>query len=111
MTVFGIAGCTALILTAFGVRDSIRTVVDRQFGELFKYDVTIGLDSKGIPHLNDTRILDYMLLHKESGKIIFNDVKKDISIVAPEDLENIDDYISLLNRKDENRLQIPENGV
>lgn len=32
MTVFGIAGCTALLLTGFGVKDSIRTIVDKQFG-------------------------------------------------------------------------------
>ena len=63
MTVFGVAGCTALILAAFGIRDSIRTVVDRQFGQLFIYDITVGLDSKGIEHLDDERILGYELIH------------------------------------------------
>ena len=44
MTVFGIAGCTALLLTGFGLKDSIRTIVDKQFGTLFLYDMTLTFD-------------------------------------------------------------------
>ena len=36
MTVFGIAGCTALLVTAFGLRDSIHDIDDKQFGELYR---------------------------------------------------------------------------
>lgn len=45
MTVLGISGCTALILTGFGVRDSIQMIVDVQFGELNKYSMTASYDS------------------------------------------------------------------
>ena len=38
MTVIGIAGCTALLLTGFGLRDSIVDIVPRQFGDIFVYD-------------------------------------------------------------------------
>ena len=58
-----------MILAAFGIRIPIRTVVDRQFGELFTYDITIGLDSKGIEYLEDERILGYEFLYKEMGEI------------------------------------------
>ena len=40
MTVIGIAGCTALLLTGFGLRDSIGDIVGKQFGELYQYDLT-----------------------------------------------------------------------
>ncbi|NLW21830.1 MAG: FtsX-like permease family protein [Tissierellia bacterium] len=111
MTVFGIAGCTALILAAFGIRDSIRSVVDRQFGELFTYDITIGLDSKGIEYLEDERILGYELLYKEMGEIATRSNSKDITIIVPEDKEFITRYIHLRNRKDFNPIPIPEKGV
>lgn len=41
MTVTGIAGCTALLLTGFGLHDSISDIVYKQFGDIFLYDVSI----------------------------------------------------------------------
>ena len=39
MTVTGIAGCSALLLTAFGLRDSVAGIMSVQYGDLFKYDL------------------------------------------------------------------------
>lgn len=111
MTVFGVAGCTALILTAFGIRDSIRTVVDRQFGELFTYDITIGLSSEFKEGLEDERILEYELLYKEMGEISFNSTSKGITIIVPEDIDSIGRFINLRNRKYGNIISIPDRGV
>lgn len=44
MTVIGIAGCTALLLTGFGLRESITAIVDRQYGDIFKYDALAAVD-------------------------------------------------------------------
>ena len=41
MTVIGVAGCTALLLTGFGLRDSISGVVDLQFNEVYNYNVML----------------------------------------------------------------------
>ena len=41
MTVIGVAGCTALLLTGFGISDSINGIVTKQFGDIFIYDLTI----------------------------------------------------------------------
>ena len=38
MTLVGVAGCSALLLTAFGMRDSIGTVGALQYGSIVKYD-------------------------------------------------------------------------
>ena len=111
MTVFGVAGCTALIFTAFGIRDSIRTVVDRQFGELFTYDITIGLSSEFKEGLEDERILEYELLYKEMGEISFNSTSKGITIIVPEDIDSIGRFINLRNRKYGNIISIPDRGV
>lgn len=37
MTIVGIAGCTALLLAGFGIKDSINGVAQKQYGEIFKY--------------------------------------------------------------------------
>ncbi|HHZ06673.1 MAG TPA: FtsX-like permease family protein [Clostridiales bacterium] len=47
MTVLGVAGCTALIVAAFGLKDSINTVIDKQFTDVFKYDGMIVPQTKG----------------------------------------------------------------
>ena len=38
MTVIGVAGCTALLLAAYGIRDSVAGVVSAQFDEVSIYD-------------------------------------------------------------------------
>ncbi|AIQ27562.1 MULTISPECIES: ABC transporter permease [unclassified Paenibacillus] len=43
MTVIGVAGCTALILTGFGLKDSIGSIADRQFGGIMKYNALVAL--------------------------------------------------------------------
>ena len=45
MTLVGIAGCTALLLVAFGLRDSINDVIDSQWPTLFHYDYIVGMTS------------------------------------------------------------------
>ncbi len=44
MTVIGVAGCTALLITGFGIRDSITTIVDTQFGVIYRYDGIVQFD-------------------------------------------------------------------
>ncbi len=39
MTVVGIAGCTALLLTGWGLHDSIWDIIDKQFGPVVNYNV------------------------------------------------------------------------
>lgn len=41
MMVLGIGGCTALVLTGLGLRDSICNIAEDQFGKIMKYDYTI----------------------------------------------------------------------
>jgi putative ABC transport system permease protein len=43
MTIAGIAGCTALLVTGFGLRDSIFDVLRWQFDRLTVYDATVGI--------------------------------------------------------------------
>ncbi len=44
MTVIGAAGSTALMIAGFGLRETINSVLDRQFGEIFVYSAAAALD-------------------------------------------------------------------
>lgn len=41
MMVIGIGGCTALLITGFGIQDSISNVVDYQYEEITRYDASV----------------------------------------------------------------------
>lgn len=43
MTVVGIAGCTALLLTGLGLHNAIWDIIDKQYGELVHYNVIVTL--------------------------------------------------------------------
>lgn len=41
MMILGIGGCTALVLTGFGVKDSVANIANFQFDDIQKYDISI----------------------------------------------------------------------
>ena len=43
MMILGIAGCTALLITGFGIDDSISGIVDEQFNKIMSYDYILSL--------------------------------------------------------------------
>ena len=46
MTVAGIAGCTALLLTGLGLHDAINDIIDIQYGEIIHNNVVIALEDR-----------------------------------------------------------------
>lgn len=120
MTVFGIAGCTALLLTGFGLKDSIRTIVDKQFGTLFLYDMTLTFDRESteeaqanvVSSLNkDERIVGSLLTTSENGKLLANDEEKDITIFIPENLDELSQFIHFQNRKTATEFSLTDEGA
>lgn len=51
MTLLGVAGCTGLLVIGFGVKDSIRDIINVQFSKIFTYDYSIVLDNND--HINE----------------------------------------------------------
>ncbi|MDO5044164.1 MAG: FtsX-like permease family protein, partial [Coriobacteriia bacterium] len=49
MTVIGIAGCTALLITGFGIKDALGDFVTRQFDNIYLYNEIIGVDTGADP--------------------------------------------------------------
>lgn len=43
MTLIGIAGCCALLLTGLGVRDAISDIVDKQYSDIWHSNVEVSL--------------------------------------------------------------------
>lgn len=120
MTVLGIAGCSALILTGFGIKDSIKMIVDRQFGAIYKYDMMVTLDSnskyseikKADEYISeDKRISDYQFANLQNGDIKSVKDKNKISIYIPDDSEHMKKFIVLKERESQKPVKIEKKGV
>lgn len=120
MTVIGIAGCTALLLTGFGLRDSINDIVEKQFYELYQFDMTVYLKNsdvlKDTPEIQtylDTSadIKSYTLMHLESGKVLFNNGSEEVSIYVPKNADGLKKHILLRERKSGLDVPFDDNAV
>jgi putative ABC transport system permease protein len=99
MTVTGIAGCTALMVTGFGLRDSLTNIARTQFRDILKYDLRVELkDEETIP-LGIIHLDNYAEMHSESGYAIAGDERLSVSLYVPKEASALPEYISLQDRK------------
>lgn len=105
MTIFGIAGSTGLILTGFGISDSISTIPDTQFSELNHYQAFVALNTTAAEDeiaqytekiQNHEQIEDELYTFQENVTIDGEDVNtQDATLFIPEDPSRIDDFVTL----------------
>lgn len=120
MTVLGISGCTALILTGFGVRDSIQMIVDVQFGELNKYSMTVSYDSdektEDINKLKsfvsgENGVEEIAMFHNQNAKVMINNKEKEVTVIIPENKNTFKEFITLRDRKTHTPVKLSDNGI
>lgn len=90
MMVLGIGGCTALLLTGYGIRDSIQDVVDFQYDEISLYEYTVSFsdaqtpeDAKRFAQEISGELADAELVYDLSMDVDVDGVTKLSHIVAP----------------------------
>ena len=80
MMIIGIGGCTALLLTGFGIRDSIQPIIDYQYDEITVFDAEVSF----IDDMDDDMMSEF-----ESSSA---DVAKDVLFLHTEKLDFMTDY-------------------
>ena len=107
-TILGIAGCTALILAGFGLKDSIKDVTDFQFNNIIKYDKML-MTNESINQidiekelLNDDKVENYTNVNTQNIKVLFNDEEQEVTMITPDDFNSISKSISLIDLKTNN---------
>ena len=63
MMMIGIGGCTALLITGFGIQDSISSVVDYQYDEITRYDAAVTFQHA----LSGSEREDFLAVCEKSG--------------------------------------------
>ncbi len=115
MTVFGIGSCMALLLVGFGLRDSIKEIVNKQYRTIWTYDMYLSVEEKSM-ELTDmldsnNDIDEYMYARITSMDASANDVTKSINLFVPETLQSFDDFVILKDRTSEDTYTMSEDGV
>lgn len=108
MTIIGIAGCGALILAGFGIKDSVGSIIKNQYGEIFKYDLLISLNDEITDEDKETLVSDISnnLLYKDyilDYNYTETATKEDTSIeTGITVIENATEYTNFLTFRDRN---------
>ena len=120
MTIIGIMGCTALIVTGFGIRDSLRAIMPDQYEKVFNYDLQINLkadlDKKQKQDFinsltNDDKIEKLSETYMSSISAINENVEENVQIIVPNNNSDFNTLINLTDVKSKNNLSLPEDGV
>lgn len=110
LTIISVMGCTALILTGFGLNDSVNAVTDIQYGSILRYDTMVeytgDLAQSENEALNgflaDAGEGNYLSVYKESGRLVFgsgkNSSSETVDLYVVEN-SSFNDFVSLHNRK------------
>lgn len=118
MTITGIAGCTALILTGFGLKDSLNCISDAQYDQLFKYDLTITLkegasleDVVERLEANSTHIDSYTGLCIETANVETKDGSVAINLFCSDKDTSFSNLITLRDRKTQKAIPFTNSSV
>ncbi len=105
MTLFGIAGCTALLLAGFTIRDTVVELLPLQYEETFRYDVlVVAEDNEKLLDRLEGRsdIRKYINTMVSNVKLIAENGREEtVQLVVIPDDENISRYIRLYDDKGE----------
>ena len=112
MTIIGIFGCTSLIVTGFGIKDSISVIIPNQFEKVFDYNMQVNLkdnlsvDEKQsfIDELKDREEVQKIVeTYMTSATVVKGDKQEDVQIIVPKDefggLINVNDLKTKQNLK------------
>ena len=120
MTIIGIAGCTALLLAGFGLSDSISQVVNKQYKEIFTYNLNMkfatGAEDEGKERVmnkldENKNVKSYLASSQYNGKVKGDKDEIGLTLIIPTDMEKFTDYISLRDRNSHRKISIPKKGI
>ena len=120
MTIIGILGCTALILTGFGLKDSISSIMPNQYQHVFNYDMQIGLKN-GLESDNLQKYVEELSSKDEIEKLAKtymtsltaknNELEEDVQVIVPDDPKTLDGLINIVDLETKEKVELNENEI
>ncbi len=102
MMLFGVAGCTALMITGYGIRDSIRDVVNYQYSEITRYEYEVTFSEEPDETAKEEFLStaarysgDAMFVSSFNASVRKGKAEKDLFLISVADGEALSRYFSL----------------
>lgn len=118
MMIIGIGGCTALLVTGFGLRDSIVSIVDRQYSNVFIYDAIAALDDGKADYdgikaaAENTGTVNDLAFAMQKVDDLYSDKRfAEVYLIVPEEENEFNNYFDIHNRVTKEKYEIPDNGI
>lgn len=121
MTVIGIAGCTGLLLTGFGLNNSINDIIDKQFGNTVLYNCIVTQSDDSLQNedsslfekiSNSDDVKDYAQAHVQSMVAIDSDDKElSLSLIIPNNPNEFKKVWKTRDRKSKQELHLTDDGI
>ena len=115
MMIVGIGGCTALLLTGFGLKDSIAGFAEMQYGQVQIADASLNCKTTDDGKLPDKLLAaleenssGYMPLYTGSWDLLYGNKVKSITLMAPEDWTNMEQFMNFRTMEGE---KLPSPGM
>lgn len=117
MMIMGIGGCSALVVTALGLRDSFSDIVSAQFREIAVYDMSVTLgnpadaaEREALGETFDEYFDSYAFLNSSTMDIESAGAKKSANVIIAENADELSEQYHFLSLKGGDRLQYPSEG-
>ena len=117
MMVIGISGCTALLVTGFGVQDSIANIANDQYDRIQVVDVNVMMSEEisettdeWIEKVAGNRMTDYTYVMEKTIDLVTEDAVKGLSLVAIDESCDISPYVLLPDEETGEQLKYPGMG-
>lgn len=118
MTIIGIFGCTSLIVTGFGIKDSIKTIVPNQYEKVFSYNMQVSVKDD-ISEETEQKLVADLRENSQIQKAIETDMtsvtavngnnEEDVQVIIPKD--NFDGVVNLYDVKSKKKVELQENEI
>lgn len=105
MTVFGIAGCMALLICGFAIKDSVHALSGMQYGDINRYDVLAVVDADEFDDAAESLEADaaveaLMPLSVDSVTLSANDDEESLQLFVVPDGADLSAYVNLRTAED-----------
>ncbi len=124
VTFVGILGCMALLLTGFGLNDSINQILTSQYGDggVSSFDAQIALKNSQISAnesviydnvLKNENIKDAMMFYNKSvqgGSDKWDDTMS-VYLLVPQSTEKLSEFVDLRSRTSDEKFELTDDGV
>ena len=118
MTILGMAGCTALLIIGFGIRDSMAGMAAQQYGNIFTYntmiilkDETAAIEGELQEQLEQAQVSNPLLVYQNGYTCENSHGSTDFYLIVPQNKAGFDQYYHLTSKLNDKDIALGNDSV